>query len=311
MAFSVFEDGGHSIYVMDESEVRQTVAPAATRRARSCPDVSRRSGEVQTLLGRCQSRAARRAATGADGTISGQTAARHDQPAYFTAGVSSFGTYVSGGISMSFSDMLGDRLLGMSVQAGGTFADIGGALVYVNRQRRWNWMAAIESLPYRSGVVAINEGRPTTDSGVRDYFPPDDPRPDRDGVVSAECRHSHRVQRRPAAAHLRAEVRTRDLRLHDRQLHRADRGQRAVGAPLYLADGRVALVNDTALFGATSPIFGARSRLEVGQSLGTLKYTTVLADVRRTSCPKRPVTIAVRASQYSRWGRDSDASATG
>jgi hypothetical protein len=76
-------------------------------------------------------------------------------------------------------------------------------------------------------------------------------------------------------------------------------------APLYLADGRVALVNDTALFGATSPIFGARSRLEVGQSLGTMKYTTVLADVRRYFMPVRPVTIAVRASQYSRWGRDS------
>ena len=46
--------------------------------------------------------------------------------------------------------------------------------------------------------------------------------------------------------------------------------------------------------------------IEVGQSIGTLNYTTVLVDVRRYFMPVRPVTVAVRGLQYSRWGRNRE-----
>jgi hypothetical protein len=226
---------------------------------------------------------------------------------YFTAGVSSFGTYVSGGISMSFSDMLGDRLLGLSVQAGGTFADIGGALVYVNRQRRWNWMVAVESLPYRSGFVAVNERPADNQILVSEVISRQTIR-GLTGTVSYPLNVATRLEFSGGMRQhtFGREVRTRIYAYDTGQFIEQTELKEPSDFPLYLADGRVALVNDTALFGATSPIFGARSRLEIGQSIGTLQYTTVLADVRRYFMPKRPVTIAVRASQYSRWGRNNE-----
>lgn len=59
---------------------------------------------------------------------------------------SAFGTRVSGGVSAAFSDMLGDCGLGLAAQIGGTLADFGGELLYVNRKHRWNWAAGVLGL---------------------------------------------------------------------------------------------------------------------------------------------------------------------
>jgi hypothetical protein len=76
--------------------------------------------------------------------------------------------------------------------------------------------------------------------------------------------------------------------------------------PLYLGVASVALVRDTTYFGATAPLVGARSRFEIGASTGSLRYRTVLADWRRYYMPAGPVTIALRAMHYGRYGQDSD-----
>jgi hypothetical protein len=76
--------------------------------------------------------------------------------------------------------------------------------------------------------------------------------------------------------------------------------------PLYLGTASVALVRDTSFFGATAPLFGARSRFEIGFSRGSLQYGTLLFDWRRYYMPVRPFTIAVRGMHYGRYGRDSE-----
>jgi len=76
--------------------------------------------------------------------------------------------------------------------------------------------------------------------------------------------------------------------------------------PLYLAETSVALVHDTSYFGATSPIYGGRYRIEVGQSAGTLQYSSLLVDYRRYFMPKRPLTIAVRGLHFGRYGRNAE-----
>jgi outer membrane protein assembly factor BamA len=63
-----------------------------------------------------------------------------------------------------------------------------------------------------------------------------------------------------------------------------------------------ALVRDTSVFGATSPIMGQRFRFEVSPVLGTLKYTGVLADFRQYLMPVRPLTLAARVMHYARYG---------
>src|SRR5262249_55566845 len=75
---------------------------------------------------------------------------------------------------------------------------------------------------------------------------------------------------------------------------------------LHLAQSSLAYVYDTSLFGAIDSIFGQRYRLEVDQIGGTLNYTGLLADFRRYFMPKRPITIAMRALHYGRYGSDSE-----
>jgi hypothetical protein len=79
-----------------------------------------------------------------------------------------------------------------------------------------------------------------------------------------------------------------------------------LAAPMYLAEGGVALVHDTSFFGATSPIYGERYRLELDRSLGSLRYTGLLLDWRRYFMPKRPYTLAFRAMHYGRYGPDAE-----
>ncbi len=93
LAFSVFEDDGHSIYVLDEADMQQTVAPQATRRAALLPGRETPDGDVQTLLSDSK-RGLPDAATA--GRVRSPTAGKMtldmiSQPT-FSAGVSSFGT---------------------------------------------------------------------------------------------------------------------------------------------------------------------------------------------------------------------------
>jgi hypothetical protein len=81
---------------------------------------------------------------------------------------------------------------------------------------------------------------------------------------------------------------------------------RLTAPSLFLGDVGVAAVRDTSFFGATSPILGTRARLEVGQTYGTLSFTTLLADYRRYVMPVRPVTIAFRALHFGRYGADAE-----
>jgi outer membrane protein assembly factor BamA len=75
---------------------------------------------------------------------------------------------------------------------------------------------------------------------------------------------------------------------------------------LQLARFSAAVVRDTSFFGGTSPIYGARGRIEIGQSTGSLQYSSLLVDGRRYFMPKRPITIAVRGIHIGRYGRDSE-----
>jgi outer membrane protein assembly factor BamA len=73
-----------------------------------------------------------------------------------------------------------------------------------------------------------------------------------------------------------------------------------------LAESSAALVYDSSIFGATSPLVGRRYRFEYAQMAGTLTYSGLLADYRRYFMPARPFTLAVRGLHYGRYGADSE-----
>jgi hypothetical protein len=74
------------------------------------------------------------------------------------------------------------------------------------------------------------------------------------------------------------------------------------GQGLHLFESTVALVHDTSVFGATSPVMGRRLRLDVSPTLGSVNYTSALADLRQYAMPFRPVTVASRVLHYGRYG---------
>ena len=87
----------------------------------------------------------------------------------------------------------------------------------------------------------------------------------------------------------------------------ASSSARRAGGPagarrLHLFESTAALVHDTSVFGATSPILGQRFRLEVSPTLGSVNYTGVLADFRQYVMPVRPFTLAGRVLHYGRYG---------
>jgi hypothetical protein len=309
LAFSIFEGDGHAIYVLDEPEIVAHVAPAASADAALLPGRQAADGDVLRFLRNLERGLPTAAATAA---VPAEPYRRKLSLDFFTqptvsAGVDEFGGYIGGGVSAYFSDMLGDQVMALSVQAAGTFADIGGQLAYLNRKHRWNWAAVVEQLPYRVGYLEFDtvpeSGNPTvTEVTLRQTS--------RGGslVAAYPFSTSTRVE---FASGLHALSFTRERRTREfsaetgRFLERRD-SRDDLYDPLYLAEASAAIVGDTSFYGATGPIYGERYRLEVMQSLGSLTYNTVLADWRRYVMPVRPITVAVRGLHVGRYGQDAE-----
>jgi outer membrane protein assembly factor BamA len=75
---------------------------------------------------------------------------------------------------------------------------------------------------------------------------------------------------------------------------------------LNLGQVSTALVYDTSITGATSPIRGSRYRLEFSQTAGSLQYSGVLVDARTYQMPFRPYTFAFRGLYYGRYGSGAE-----
>ncbi len=307
LAFSVFEDDGHTIYVLDPEQVVAHVAPEANGQAALLPGRATAVGDVQRLIGD-----ARRGLPAIGARIDAvpySHALKLDgigQPTV-SAGISEFGGFVGGSVSAYFSDMLGDRMLGLVAQAGGSFADLGGQALYLNRRHRWNWAAAVGQMPYRIGYFTLAEDEAAGEIHLTEVILRQTSR----GAFGATAFPFNSATRVELAGGVRSLSFTSESRVRvyssatEELIER--RGVEKTSAPrLNLAEGSVAVVRDTSFFGATSPVFGSRGRIEVGQSLGTLQYTSLLADGRRYFMPKRPVTIAVRGLHYGRYGQGSE-----
>jgi len=306
MVFSVFEDDGHAVYLLDEDQVFGLVAPEATGQAALLPGRSAPSGDVQRFLDN--------AGLGlpSDTTASASEPYRQrlsldliGQPT-LTAGVGEFGGFVGGSVSAFFSDMLGDRALGVAGQVGGDLADLGGQLTYVSRRYRWNWAASVEQIPYRLGYITLDDDPAAGEVRLTEVVERQTSR----GVFGTAAFPFNTGTRFEVSGGARSLSFTRDRRIRvfsidsRREIDRL-RERETTAPTVYLAEASVAIVHDASFFGATSPVYGTRYRLEVGQSLGTIQYTSLLVDWRRYFMPVRPLTVAVRGLHYGRYGRNA------
>ncbi len=219
-------------------------------------------------------------------------------------GTDRFGNYVGGGASAFFSDMLGNRSLGLWVQANGTYKDLGGQAFYVNQERRLNWGASAGRIPFIQGFQTFGE------DDIGPYI----------GLIR------HRIFRTqtslmltyPFSTTRRIEsnigVQRWSFDLEEDRYYVSSFG--AFGAvqrvplpsrdALNLASASIALVGDNSITGFTSPIDGGRFRLEVGETLGTLNFTSLVADFRRYLSPNRHITFAARGMHFGRYGKNLD-----
>ena len=278
LAFSVFEDDGHSIYVLDPSNVVALVPPAANLQAAVLPGRSVPAGDVYRLL-TDPARGLPSADTPAPSEPyrKGLTLDEIGQP-WVAGGVNEFGADVSGGISAFFSDTLGDRALGMSAMINGTVADLGAEVVYLNRRHRWNWVASAGVSPYAVGFLTLTRNPTTGDTTLSQVTDRQTSR----GVFGAATLPLNSAARLEFSGGAQALTFSREVRVNvysgeDGQLIDRSVERSTIADPLYLGQASVALVRDSSYFGATGPLFGARSRFEVGQSVGSLTFKTLLA----------------------------------
>ena len=233
------------------------------------------------------------------------------------------GLGAQGGIFLLFSDQLSDNRLGVTVQANGSFKDIGGQAVYLNQTRRLNYGAAVGHIPYLQPFIGPPQspGLAFTRFYRRTYV-------SQASLISAyPLNQSQRFEfdggytrygydleydsflvngqfaqydgRRPVSDEQLAQLRAQGFNL------RTD--------PLHLGQAGAAFVGDYSYFGFASPINGSRYRFGVDGTVGTFSFATVTADYRKYLMarpgflPSRvPVTLAARVLHYGRYFGDAE-----
>jgi hypothetical protein len=225
------------------------------------------------------------------------------------AGSSQFGTFVGGGASLYFSDLLGNRNLVTALQVNGGLKDVTAIVGYQNLSHRLNWGATVQQIPYltgnyASGIDNVN-GEPAF---FEQQFLVRQTYRDLLGLLSYPFSEVQRIDLQAGYSNISfdQEIRTRATSLLTGQLLRDDKQDLPAPNPLNLGSSSLALVYDNSFFGATSPILGQRYRIEVAPTFGSLSYVGALVDYRKYFMPVRPFTFATRLLHYGRYGNGGE-----
>jgi hypothetical protein len=229
-------------------------------------------------------------------------------PPYISSGGGPFGTFVRGGGSLLFSDLLGERKVAMFAQAGNRLRDLALGVRFINRERRWNWGGVAEVLP---SLRRLPRTRSTTIDGLptvtreTHYFERTQFR--LAGLVAYPLDQTQRLEFEGGARHTayRRSVNAISRALSDGAVISRTTESGFGGTPATVGEATAAYVRDTAAFGPTSPVLGVRSRVEVTTTFGELSATRVLLDYRRYMMPVKPYTVAARLVHLGQYGPDA------
>jgi Tol biopolymer transport system component len=311
-AFSVYDGGNHNIYTL---EVEERGAPAAEARlaADILPPVDRLPSSIAGLL--------------ADDTYGLPVAQDYEVSDYSSKlsleavgppvigfGADRFGAAISGGVGLNFSDMLGDRNLGIAVQVSNSLTrsfsirDTTAQVGYTNQRNRWLWGVVGGQVPYLSGGFRSSFGELDNQPVLVDetvVFRQTERAAA--GLFSYPFSRAQRVEFQVGASQYTFDqiIRTQAYSLVTGQLILDESNTTQVADPLVVGTSSAALVYDTSLFGATSPISGQRYRFEAAPTFGEINFTNVLTDYRRYLMPAPFYTLAGRVMHYGRYGSGS------
>src|SRR3954447_2258498 len=203
-------------------------------------------------------------------------------------GSTQFGTFIGGGASLYFSDLLGNHNLVTGLNVQGSIKDVNALLGYQNLTHRLNWGVLAQQTPYLTGKLA--EGTATADGGPavvdQELL---DRQTNRDvyGMLSYPFSPVQRVELQAGFSNISfdRELRTRAFSFNTGEQILDDNVDLPSGSALNLGVATAALVYDNSLSGATGPIVGQRYRFEVSPTAGTLGYVGILGDYRKYFLP--------------------------
>ena len=309
LAFTVFDDGGYSVFARESGEATgQPVDVRAQRAGEGVLPPPQQSGlELVTRYLNAPREGLPSTPRWEVDDYDPDLAL--DYVAQPTAGVAvdQFGTSFGGSVAAFFSDMLGNHQLGIGVSANGRVQDIGGEFIYVDRGDRVNWGLSGGRIPQRTAFARA--GTTEIDGGTQ--------------ARTVDLLISRRILNRasllveyPLSQTQRFEGQVGGTRISfDREIQReivlggqvVDRRELEVQDPssINLATGMLAWVQDNSIFGFTSPVDGGRMRVEAEGNVGTLDFVNGLADMREYLFFE-PFTFAVRGLHFGRYGPDAE-----
>ncbi|HEX6432744.1 MAG TPA: BamA/TamA family outer membrane protein, partial [Gemmatimonadales bacterium] len=224
-------------------------------------------------------------------------------------GSSQFGTYIGGGASLYFSDLLGDHNLVTGLNVQGSFKDVNALVGYQNLRSRLNWGVVAQQVPYLSGGFV--QGTTTIDGQpalVDQELLERQTNRDVYGVLAYPFSQVQRIEFQAGFSNITfdRELRTRAFSLATGQQIVDEEVDLPAGRAINMGVASAALVYDNSFGGATGPLFGQRYRFEISPTAGSLSYLGVLGDYRRYFMPVRPFTFATRLLHYGRYGRGGE-----
>ncbi len=311
IAFSLFERQGYGIYGLTPEQTQGTPVQAASYADNGYlpPGDAYRASVVAQYLADSQTGLPQDASFKVSPYKATLALAALGAPS-IGVGTSPQGTVASGATAFYFTDILGNRNLALSVNANGTYRDFGGGATYMNIGNRFVWAIDARHTPYASAFV-----------GVEPF--PEDPSLD---VVSQYIQRLYvdqatLITQYPLSVTKRAELNVGVTHLGfstqvqqflvsgDRVLDEATFDTTSAPSINY-ASATAAFVGDNSFFGFTSPINGWRYRFEVSPTVGTLRFQTALADMRKYFFA-RPLTLALRGVHFGRYGADAESDRLG
>jgi Omp85 superfamily domain/WD40-like Beta Propeller Repeat len=311
VVFSAYENDGYTIYSLDTPEQLAGTTPVdlptnaavlPPRRAGTGPVYAAVTNETQGLP------PAEVAETPAEEYKPKMGLDFVGQPAV-AVGVDPFGTYAAGGVSFVFSDMLGIHTVAAGANVSSRFDEFGGTLMYLNSKHRWNWGVSLNQTPYvarafDAGFAVVQGQQVYIENEYRLL------QIDRSltGMISYPFSKAHRVELGGGFRQIgfKQDVTARLYDFNSGQQLAEEKTEISNEPLMNLGEASTALVWDTSIQGATSPIRGSRYRLEFSQSAGSLTYSGALADFRNYWMFKKPYTFAVRGMYYGRFGSDAE-----
>lgn len=314
LSFNVYEDGKYNIYTVDAPEVltgKPVTEFADGFKPAELPPLARVSTRLDSVLHNATMGLADANKERVVPYKSKLALTYIGQPT-LAAGYDSYGAHLGGGISFLWSDMFGNHNLGLVTQAqiDGAFRDFAGQLGYTNMTHRLNWGAVAQQIPYI--VSQAGEFIAQSDSGdvidVQQELRFRQLTQEIAGFVAYPFSRTQRVEFSAGVQRISftQQLRTQGFSLNSGQKVIDNTQKLPAPGSLYLANTDLALVYDSSVFGATSPLIGQSYRIDFSPTIGTIDMHTLLVDYRRYFMPIKPFTFAGRLLHFGRYGKDAE-----